>query len=240
MKLFTPTQTKTLYTNKQAEDIEKIAYLTKTLNGLQRQINDANEQFNKRLAEQRTLYSGEKEKYQQELKDLQEEVVKLRKERKKLLEPISKTLLETENTLQEAKKRAQTLESRENELTDTIEKLQAKLDDVGQREMDIQERAKKLKIREEATEKEAKMVSDGHVRLNEMIVAFNKELTEKSQVLKERENAMIIVEQRNKEYLAKREKELADTQRKLNDERGVLDRLYKEIKRLENKNNASK
>lgn len=233
MKLFTPTQTKTLYTNKQAEDIEKIAYLTKTLNGLQRQINDANENFKKLLTNQREVYSSEKEKLQDELKKLNAELTILRRERKKLLKPIGEYRAETEKALLEATERAQSVESRENELTYTIEKLQAKLDDVGQREMDIQERAKKLRIREEATEKEAKMVSDGHVRLNEMMAKFQKELNEKTQVLKERENAMIIVEQRNKEYLAKREKELADTQRKLDDQRGVLDRLYKEIKRLQ-------
>lgn len=233
MKLFTPTQTKTLYTNKQAEDIEKIAYLTKTLNGLQRQINDANENFKKLLTNQREIYGAEKEKLQAELKKLNAELTILRRERKKLLKPIGEYRAETEKALLEATERAQSVESRENELTYTIEKLQAKLDDVGQREMDIQERAKKLRIREEATEKEAKMVSDGHVRLNEMMAKFQKELNEKTQVLKERENAMIIVEQRNKEYLAKREKELADTQRKLDDQRGVLDRLYKEIKRLQ-------
>src|SRR5574343_552495 len=233
MKLFTPTQTKTLYTNKQAEDIEKIAYLTKTLNGLQRQINDANENFKKLLTNQREVYSSEKEKLQDELKKLNADLTILRRERKKLLKPIGEYRAETEKALLEATERAQSVESRENELTYSIEKLQAKLDDVGQREMDIQERAKKLRIREEATEKEAKMVSDGHVRLNEMMAKFQKELNEKTQVLKERENAMIIVEQRNKEYLAKREKELADTQRKLDDQRGVLDRLYKEIKRLQ-------
>jgi len=233
MKLFSPTQTKTLFTNKQAEDIEKIGYLTKTLTGLQRQINDANEQFKLRLAEQRTLYAGEKERLQSEIKELDGKLSILRQELEKYLEPTGEYRAMTEVALLDALERSQTLEEKENDYGYRLEKLQGKIDEITSRESDIDRREKEVNVRKDSIDSEAKMVSQGHIRLNEMMQAFQKELTEKTQVIKERENAMLIVEQRNKEYLEKREKELSEYQRKLEDQRGVLDRLYKEIKRLQ-------
>lgn len=230
MKLFTPSKVKETSTAKLQDDVVQVAYLTTTLNKLQDRINLEQANFDARMVEQRALYVAEKEELQAEVKTLEEAIKRNQERLRELLIPIDGLKEKAEEYLAQAHIKTRELLLKEEDLDDQRELLKDKLDELSEREAVIITKERKIESRLKGLEDESEMVSSGHKRLNDQVLAFNKEYINKSKELEERESAIIIREQRATEYLALRTKELDELQRGLKDRREALEREFNRLK----------
>lgn len=235
MKLFSPKELSVTYTTRQADDIGKIAYLTTTLNSLQKQVNDENDHFNNRLAEQREIYAEAKENLQKEIKVLESYVSSLRSERASFMIPVDQLKKQAEEALQEATKHARRLADKESDIDDLIEVMAARTSNLTEREQNVKDAERKLNRKIEGAEKEAQKISEGHKKLNLMMSEFKQEVDKRSKEIAEKESVIIIREKSNKDYFDAKEKDFEKREKVIADRRAVLDRMYIEIKRLKNK-----
>lgn len=230
MKLFTPGQAKEEFKVKQGNDVVQIAYLDDTLKRLQLQINAANHNFDLSLAEQRKVYGEEKDRLQGEVRQLEANLVLLRAERKHMMIPIDQLLTNAQELNAKANERVRLLDSRENELHDKIELVTAKIDELTDRETDIEHEELYLEGRREGIEAEATQVSIGHQKLNSMLDSFNTQVSAKSHKLAEREALLAHKEKNNREYLNEWTQKLNDRERALNDRQSALEREFNRLK----------
>lgn len=235
MKLFSPQQAKIAHNHKQEEDITQIAYLTITLKKLQDRINTENTNWEKKMEEQRTLYTEEKIKLQDEIRDLDKEVKRKEQRLIELLLPIDGLKERAQETLQRAQEQAKSIMEREEEITELKELLAEKIDNLTERELQVAENELKIENRLKGLQEESDMIAKSHANLNTEVKEFitHKEKTEK--VLEERENKLAVKELRAKEYLESRTKQLDEQERGLKDRRRALDRGFAELTKLQNK-----
>lgn len=160
-----PKEAKDLHKAKQATDITEIAYLQTTLESLRKMINTENDNFSKRLEEQRNLYTQEKVKLQDEVREIAQEKNRLLAE----LPNIDALRNEAEEKLKKAEEYLLECKMKNDSLDDLIEMAQSRLDEVNERESKLKEQEVALELRKDGIDKEAKMISDSHIRLNEAL-----------------------------------------------------------------------
>lgn len=232
MKLFSPKIAKLAHNGKRDEDISQIAFLTVTLKKLQDSINLENTNFDKRMVEQRELYTNEKIKLQGEVKELEQKLQIGEKRLMELLIPIDGLKEQAENALENALSKAKSLVAREEEVSEKEELLADKLDSLGERELKISDAEMKIESRLTGIAEESKLISDSHKLLNAEKRLFLEESVPKIKFIREEEERLKIIEKRNREYLDLRIKELDEKEKSLKDRREALER---EFTRLNNK-----
>ena len=237
MKLFSPTQSKVANDHKQEDAVAQIAYLSVTLKKLQDSINLENQNFEKRMQEQRQVYGEEKEHLQDDLRALEASVAQKEHELVELLVPVEEYAERAKGTLSKAQMKAISIMTREEEIAGKEELLQEKLDEVSEREIIVAENEIKIESRLKGIEDEAQMVSTGHKLLNEDRSRFEIERREKEKTLQEKESSITIIERRNREYLENRTKELNDQEKALKDKREALDRAFSQVEKLKEQYN---
>ena len=231
MKLFSPTQAKEQFKTKQSNEIVQVAYLEGALKRLQAQINTANYNFSKLLSDQRELYGSEKLALRQELEDLTKQVQDLREQRKALMVPVESLKKEAEEKLQKADDLLKRLEVDGIELDHKIESVTHTLDDVSERKQRLIDEETVWKMKKMGIDEERQQVSDSHVRLNELIAKFDAEVRQRSKELTDSESKLRIEQQRVKEYVEGRTKELDEEKRSLADRRDALEREFARLKK---------
>lgn len=231
MKLFTPSSAKIEHGNKRDQDIAQIAYLTITLDKLQKRINIEQTNFDARMKEQRALYTEEKSKLQHEIKEKQEIVDKLEKRREQALIPVKQLKQQEEAILKEIEALQKSLTEKELTVDEMRENLSDKMDELSEREIQIIENELKIESRLKGIEEETEMISKTHARLNTQVSEFRKEVEVKTKEISEREESLRIREVRNKEYIESRTKQLDEMERGLKDRREALDREFNRLKK---------
>jgi uncharacterized coiled-coil DUF342 family protein len=228
MKLFSPKEVAVVSSKKKDEDIAQIAYLTKTLDGLQKSINKENDAFRLRLSEQREVYSKEKEQLQKEIQELTEITQGLRAERRQLMIPVETLKAEADIMHKETEKRLASIQQKEEETDELLSLLHTKLDDISSRESIIKEAEMALKIKVSGIEAEREQVSDSHIRLNQMMAEFSQNVQTKTKELSAKQDSLKQQERLMQATLAENDKYFSEQHKLLNDKRGALDRLYKQ------------
>lgn len=232
MKLFTPTETKGLSTRQTSDDVYKIAYLQTTLGKLQARLNSEEQAFTKRLAEQRTLYNEEKEKLQSDIRDLSAQVQALEARRTNALIPIATLKRDAQQALADAQTLLKQNEERTTELDELQELLTEKLDAVSTREQDVETEESTLKSKIAGVLAEADTITKSHIRLNEMLVAFENRVAETNQHLALRESSITQREQKLNESINAHNTRMATESRVLADREATLERGFKELNNL--------
>lgn len=235
MKPFSPVQARIAHNSKRDDDIAQIAYLTITLDKLQKRINTEESNFSARMVEQREVYNDEKLRLQNEIKQLEAKISAGERRLVELLIPIDGLKDRAKETLATSQMQALSIMTREENISELEELLTEKLDMVTEREVNIAEQELKLESKSRGIQEEAKMISATHERLNKEIEAFKSEEAIKTKLLEERENALLIKEKRNHEYLDSRTAHLDEQERGLKDRRAALDRAFEELRRLSTK-----
>jgi len=231
MKLFSPTIAKEQFKTKQSNEIVQVAYLEGTLKRLQNQINKANDDFSKLLSDQRELYGSEKLALRKELEDLTKQVQDLRTQRKALMIPVESLKKVVEEMHQQAEARLKTIAIDELEMEHKIEEIKNTLDDVSERKQRLVDEETVWKMKKMGIDEERQQVSDSHVKLNEAIAKFDAEVKQRSKELADGESKLRIEQQRVKEYVEGRTKEIDEEKRSLADRRDALEREFARLKK---------
>jgi len=233
MNLLSRQQASTVHGKKRDDDIAQVAYLTVTLEKLQKQINEENDNFSKRMVEQRDLYNAEKVQLQAEVRTLE---AKVHEEERKLIEsllPVQEYGDRAQEVLSNTQIKAVSLLTREEEVSRLEELLTDKLDDLTEREIRIKENETRIQSTITGLEEEKTMVSESHKRLNDELLAFNLERKNKLKELEEFENSIMVKKAMNEQYLELRKKELDEKETALKDKREAFDRAFTELQTLQ-------
>lgn len=135
MKLFTAAEIKSARAKEEARDLARIEGLREALSVAQTKLNDLHDKFNADLARQRVIWAKEEEEHEKRIATLKAEIILLLKE--KGVVPI---------------------ESGEQNLDNVSNLLMERLDEVGEREVNVLEREKKVELREAALQKEREFI----------------------------------------------------------------------------------
>lgn len=157
LKIFKPEEIKAARETELARDIARTNVVKQTSLEATRQLDDLESRFEIALANQRVRWAKEEEEKTTHLAQLDSEIRAKEKERDELLSPIEEKRKKAENLYQEAeiilesarkaKNEADTIKAENEELQ---EKLEAKLDEFSEREVDLLQREQKGDIREQS------------------------------------------------------------------------------------------
>lgn len=238
MQLFSPRESKLASEKKVQSDVSQIAYLTESIEALQKRINKENDSWEKSRKLQRDVYSSEKAELQAEIFSLEEDVSRLKAERAILLKPIDEIRERAEKLSSEVAKRERAADEKEKENEETAQLLSQRLDELSERETTLRDGEKSLIHRRNGVETEAKMVSDGHIALNKETLDFHDASTKRrreidkyeARVRAEIQAKNTILDEREKDIVS-RETDIKEAQSRLADERGTLDRAWEELRK---------
>lgn len=233
MKLFTPTETKTLSKKQTSDDVVNIAYLQGTLSRLQKQINDANANFKVLLSEQRAIYSKEKEELQAEIRQLVSTVSTLEQRKASALIPVKGLRAAAEKALARAQQLLAENEKKAEELEEIGVTLTERLDSVSTREQVVTEKEEELTSKIEGALREADIISRSHQRLNKMLADFQVQVDTTNAVFAHRESALQEKERMHALSVEEHNKRVSADERSLADRRAALERGFEELKRLQ-------
>ena len=235
MKLLDPIVNKDLQGQEQARQILRTQELEKAAKEARLKLADSQADFNNTLALNRQKWAEEEEEHRQRVNERKTEIDVLEAKRMNAMIPVDILKASAEEQLADAENYAKSVREREEYAEDLTAKLQDKLDEVGQREQDVTQKAKELEIREIGIENQANSTVAGIKKLNadlQEFIAF-KAQSEKEIALMEK-----IIDIQEK-HLEDKETELNQLQKSLNeqairlaDERGVLARAYAEVQRM--------
>jgi len=225
MQLFTRREVTLESEKKKANDITQVAYLTTTLARLQKQINDEVIEFDKRMEEQRNVYSEVKEALKQEIKTLTDDLQRLKTARSEALVPIGAIERRAEALRAKAQTELEVLEKKQEQAEELINTLTERLDSLSERECILQAGEDALMKKIEGAQAERLIVSEGHKKLNEMVAEFRATFADKNTSLAIREKEIIAREIAFKTIIEEKQKQLDSKEKELvNRERAVRDR----------------
>lgn len=166
MKLLTPKEVADRKQAETAKDIIRTKEVKETLESLTKDLNETEARFNVALANQRIRWVKEEEGYLERLSSLKKEIDVLEKQKKEACIPIEERerksydlLNAAESAFKESLEKGKKADERMNEVEQMADMLQKKLDDVYEKETELEEREKKVLVRELAVEDERKMIS---------------------------------------------------------------------------------
>ncbi len=235
MKLLTPQSVKDLKSQDLARGILRAKETEDAIKKINQRRAEAEVSFNSALARNRELWAKEEQDHQKRKTELQFEIDTLEAKRLNALIPINIIKISAEDKMKEATDFLTGLRLRERVVEETTERLEDKLDEVGEREITVKNKEKELLLKQQGIERQ-----EENLRLN------NERLTEQMKehlVLKQ--NAITNIEERTKEVVLKERsleakeqliqrnlKAIKDKEKQLSDERGTLDRAWKELERM--------
>lgn len=235
MKLLLPTENKDLREQENVRQILRTQELETAAKEARIKLADSQSDFNNTLALNRQKWALEEEEHLKRVNERKTEIDALEAKRMNAMMPIDILKASAEEQLIDAENYAKSVREREEYAEELTEKLQDRLDEVGQREQDVSRKTKELEIREIGIENQSQSTIAGIKKLSADLADFLALKTQQEKELRERSNSISL-----------QEKELTDKQFKLDnlqttlneqalrlaDERGVLDRAYKEVQRM--------
>ena len=235
MKLLDPIVNKDLQGQEQARQILRTQELEKAAKEARLKLADSQADFNNTLALNRQKWAEEEEEHRQRVNERKTEIDILEAKRMNAMIPVDILNASAEEKLADAENFAKSVREREEYAEQLTETLQDKLDEVGQREQDVSRKTKELEIREIGIENQINSTNSGVKKLSADLAEFLAFKESKEKAL----NDQFVILQDKETKLLNREQELDKLQKTLNeqairlaDERGVLDRAYKEVQRM--------
>lgn len=198
----------------------------------------AEQDFNETLVKNRKAWEREEEAHRARQEEMRKENETLEIKRIELLVPFDIIKESTDGRFEDAKTFMVNLREREANAEELTERLEEKLDEVGEREQSVQRFETALTLKEKGLNSQIESVKTQSEGLTAQITQFlankqdsEKGLTERENALKLRENSVKAAE----EGLVGKEIDLRARERRLADEREVLQRAWDEFRRMKNK-----
>lgn len=232
MKLLSPTEVKDQKAQDQTRDIIRTQEIKDALNSANKMFARAQTDFNDMLARNRETWAQEEARHVTRVTEMAKEIEILEARREKALEPIEEMMKQAQEELKKGLTLIVKNEAWSATLSDTEERLEEKLSEVGEREVDVSWREDQVLIKEDATKVQIGITQRGIMALEQSQKEFES--------YKEQENMVII---RRKEELRLEEINLIAREHKIqrdvdainkaqliiNDARGVIEREYKRL-----------
>jgi hypothetical protein len=227
MKLFSVKESTTANDNQVRKEIAQIAHLEVTLKTLQQRINTENDEFSKRLEEQRHLYAQEKMKLQEEIKALTSEVTALERRHEVAMVPVEKLKEDLKKEKREVERIIKRNQEESLSLKNQIHLTEIKLDDICKQEKILEEEQDKLNQKIKEHNIRQNVLEAQEIKYNEMFNAFQNEMTSKTLDFSKRENALEIKAKKLDETMQLHNKEYEDEMAKLEKRKQELEESYK-------------
>lgn len=233
MKLMSPSEVKDAGNSETTRQILRAKEAQEMTEKWSKSLARAEADFASASARRLEEWAKGEEEHSKRVKEMADEVEKLEARKAQALIPVEVYKQEAEEKMKKAEKIISDYEEKEEDLEETKELLQDKLDDVGEREIDVTERENKCKLREKGIDEQSEQLKLGIKKLSDSMLSFQSymkteeaKLNEKRKEIKLKEINMGAREDKYQRDL----KALADYDSKLKDERGVLDRGFKELR----------
>ena len=162
------------------------------------------------------------------------ELERIKEETRKAMEPVEDMKRQEKIKLNEASLILERAKVKEEENEETANTLQDKLDEVGEREMNVRIQEERIQAQLEGIETQKISIRNINEQLNEGIKNSIAEMESKQKELEERDNKLKLEEiniETKDNLLKEKEESLSEWSIKLQDERNVLDQNWKELAR---------
>lgn len=239
MQIFSPTQVKTEAEKRTAQDMLRAKNIASVTTELIKAKEEAEKSFEKTMKLQREeaeLWYTQNVTRKNELK---KELEELEQKRKEALSPLLIKAEDIKSAQQEIHARKLELDAREAELEEDSRLLMQKLDQCSTTEHDLNEREKKVKRMELASEAQKNLVAKEMKQFNLQLEQFQKESEERETEFAYRQSELDarknLADERDKSFI-EREKEIRAAQRLLADQRLLLEQGFEELRRKKHGN----
>ena len=235
MKLLTPQEVKDTKAKELARDILRVKETTDVVLKTRQRLAEAESDFNKTLAKNREKWAEEEESHFKRVKDMESEIDVLEAKKLNALIPLGILKEGTYDKMEDAVNFLTQLRQREKTLDDSVELLENRLDEVGEKEQNLKQLENRLFLREEGIKRQEENIRINNELLTNQLAEFATTKLKAENNITERITAVILKERSvdAKDELNKRNiKALEDKERALIDERETLARAWKELERM--------
>ena len=234
MKLLSPKIVKDNKNQEISRSILRVQEARKIEEEIRLKMINAEADFKSMLAGQKERWAKEEENHSKDVLKMQTEIKELEERRKSLLEPIEIVKNRADLALKEANEYLYRIKEREVYNEELSDKLEEKLDELGDREEKIKKAEGRQSIERANIELQKDIIDKGIKDLNNKVIDFMSEKSKAYKDIDERKSALFLFDRTlttKEENLKIKEKELIDYSVRLHDERGILDRAWAELKR---------
>lgn len=235
MKLLSPSIRKDTEESERQLGLLRMQEQQKEANRIRKELANAEADFKAVLAKNRTQWAKEEQDHEDRIMEMKKEVAELEDRKAQALIPVKMYEAQAHQYLEQAQEALKTAHRREKDADALNDLLQDKLDAVGQKEQDLSLLEATLTARQAGIEQQTEQVQDGVKSLNKEMQGFARlkeaieaDLREKRIALTLKERSLSAKEKK----LERKEESLTALATQLEDERGTLDRAWKELKKL--------
>lgn len=234
MRLLTPQASSDAKNQEVAREIIRTQEVERVAKDTRIRLAQAEADFSSTLAKQRERWAHDEEEHLLRVKEMEAEIDALEAKKLNALIPLGIIKDGVYDRMDDAVGFLATLRKREIDNDTLTERLEDKLDEVGEREQTVLLREQKAGLREEGVERQRQATVNGSARLIKDMEEFAVKMIKEQKDADEKRDNIILQEQslKAKDILLQRnEKALNDLDRKLQDERETLNRAWEELKR---------
>ena len=234
MQLLKPQENKDLKSAQDLRNIIRTQEILKAEQDARLKLANAEADFNNTLAKNRDKWAKEEETHSTRVREMNTEIENLELQKLNTLVPFNILKEGVYADMSDAEAYLKKLRDREEYNDDLTERLQDKLDDVGAREQDLKQKILEVSIREDGLQRQSQNTNIATEKLNNELMAFavykkeNEDLLLQRRLIADRTDEGLVMRELE---LNKKTKEVNDRAIRLADERGVLDRAWKELQR---------
>jgi len=235
MKLLTPKE----HTDLRGQELSRELLRTQEIKNLAKReesnLAKAQMEFSQMMAGQQARWAMEEDEHTKRKLEMQREIDKMEQQKLNALVPFDILKVGTDEKMEETATFIAKLRIREENVEDLTERLQDKLDEVGEKEQDLKKLDRKLQFERIGIENQKQTTSDNAKALSEEMKSFAIKRAEEEKDIKERKEALFLQDTNLNALqgrLEAKERELDKFAIRLRDERGVLDRAFQEVERM--------
>ena len=235
MHLLEPKQVQDQLRSEEAYRITRIGQLRDQEAKLRKDLIEAEAEFQRTLVKNRTDWEKEYEAHAREVKRMAAETEEAKARLLSFAVPYDILKEGDEGRIKKAKELLSLVQKQKSDNEERAELLQDKLEEVGDRELRVSDREGLVQAKEKHLELRAEKASQVDSNLAKAVADFNAKSEAKRQELKKRENSVEIAEKNIESQLKgikAKESDFEAKERRLRDERGVLERAWNEFRRL--------
>lgn len=233
MKLLSPQTIKDTKAQEVSIGILRTKELNEAANQARRNLAEAESDFKTNLARNRVIWAREEEDHSIRVNEIGREIEELERKKSLALVPIEIYKKQAEVLMNEAKKSLEHVKIKESELEGLQELLEDNLDSVGSKEQDLIKLEQELCIKKEGLETQQNQTKDGFKKLSDQIAIFTQEKQDAEKDIMERKSALFLWDRTLQAEASKQlitHQELATWAIRLKEERGLLDKNWRELK----------
>ncbi len=235
MKLLTPSAQKDETQVELSRDVIRVQEVKKVVEDWNKKLAKAEADFSLMLAGQRDRYALEELEHEKRVKEMKQEVDTLEAKKYAALVPINILKEGGVNRLEEAEKFMASLRKREDDAEELTERLEEKLDEVGERELVVKNEQRRLRLLQEGVERQQDFIKSQNEQLTKSLSEFvmMKEQAEKD--IDARKSALFLMDTslaKEREFITSEKRRITEEDRRLADERDTLERAWREVRRI--------